>query len=195
MQEIDVSPMDLLCQRLKGTFPEIIECSVAAGNQYFDVDIAEGTQPAPFMKTFDGFVKEYLDDYGDNETEYDFKITRGRELINIITYNNPERGYLVDVTLNGKLQTLFVVDVMGATGEFTVFNDDFETVGFMNMRGATSELTDLIYDSDWCFPNFSDSSRWEASNHELDMVLEEIIAQIAEELEGRDEARLDGGID
>ncbi|MFI5452225.1 hypothetical protein ACHMWN_08720 [Pedobacter sp. UC225_61] len=183
MEQTDVSPMDLLAQRLRAKFPEIISGSVVAGNQYFEINIAEGTETAPFMKDFDGFVKEYLVAYGDKETEYDFKINRGRELINILSYNS-DRGYLVEVTMNGKSQSLFVVDVQGATGDYTVFNDDFETVGYMNMRDTSEPRTEPDYGDDRPFPNFNDSSLWEASNIELGYVLKEIVEQIAEQLGG-----------
>lgn len=183
MEQTDVSPMDLLGQRLRAKFPEIISGSVCGGNQYFQINIAEGTEAAPFMKAFDSFVKEYLTPYADRETEYDFNISRGRELINIITYNSDDRGNLVDVKLNGKLQSLFVVDVLGATGDFTVFNDDFETVGFIHMRDLNPPRTELDYGDNRPFPNFGDSSLWEASNTELSLVLKDIVEQIADQID------------
>ena len=183
MEQTDISPMDLLGQRLRAKFPEIISGSVSEGNQYFQINIAECTEAAPFMKAFDSFVKEYLTAYGDRETEYDFNISRGRELINIITYNSDDRGHLVDVQLNGKMQSLFVVDVLGATGDFTVFNDDFETVGFIYMRDTTPPQTETDYGDYRPFPNFGDSSFWEASSSELTSVLKDIIEQIAAQLD------------
>lgn len=186
MEQTDVSPMDFLGQRLRAKFPEITSGSVSAGNEFFEINIAEGTEAAPFMKAFDGFVKEYIEAYGDKEKEYDFTINRGRELINVISYNS-DRGYLVNVKVDGKMQTLFVVDVMGATGEFTVFNDDFETVGFMNMRDISPQRTEPDYGDDRPFPNFGDSSLWEASNSELSFVLKEIVEQIDEQLSSKDD--------
>ena len=186
MEQTDVSPMDLLGQRLRTKFPEIISGSVSAGNEIFEINIAEGTQAAPFMKAFDGFVKEYIEANGDPETEYDFRINRGRQLVNIISYNS-DRGYLVDVKLNGTMQTLFVVDVQGATGDYTVFNDDFETVGFMNMRDTSEARTEEDYGDDRPFPNFRESSLWEASNFELSSVLKEIVEQISAQLDTGEE--------
>lgn len=192
MEQTDVSPMDLLGQRLRTKFPEIISGSVSAGNEFFDINIAEDTEAAPFMKAFDGFVKEYIQAYGDAETEYDFRINRGRQLVNIISYNS-DRGYLVDVKLKGKMQTLFVVDVQGATGDYTVFNDDFQTVGFMNMRDMRDALTEPDYGDDMPHANFGDSSLWEASNTELSSVLKEIVEQISAQLDTGEE--IDSGQD
>lgn len=186
MEQTDVSPMDLLRQRLRARFPEIVSGSVSGGNQDFEINISEGTEAAPFMKAFDRFVKEYLEAYGDRETEYDFTINRGRELINILSYNS-DRGYLVEVTMSGKSQSLFVVDVQGATGDYTVFNDDFETVGYMNMRDTNEVRTEPDYGEDRPFPNFSDSSLWEASNMELGYVLKEIVEQISAQLDEGEE--------
>jgi len=186
MEQTDVSPMDLLGQRLRTKFPEIISGSVSTGNEFFDINIAEDTEAAPFMKAFDGFVKEYIEAYGDAETEYDFRINRGRQLVNIISYNS-DRGYLVDVKLKGKMQTLFVVDVQGATGDFTVFNDDFQTVGFMNMRDMNAPGTEPDYGDDLPPANFGDSSLWEASNNELSSVLREIVEQISAQLDKGEE--------
>jgi len=190
MEQTDVSPMDLLVQGLKSNFPEIIGIWVSAGNEFFEISIAEGTEAAKFMKAFDGFVKEYIQAYGDAETEYDFRINRGRQLINIMSYNS-DRGYLVDVRLNGNMQTLFVVDVQGATGDYTVFNDDFQTVGFMNMRDTRDALTEPDYGDDQSQANFGDSSLWEASNTELSSVLKEIVEQISSQLENEDHMELE----
>lgn len=182
MQQTDVSPMDLLGQRLREKFPEITGGSASAGNDYFHIEIAEGTEDAPFMKALDGFVKEYLTAHGDPEIEYNFSIDRGHQLVNVITYNSDDRGYLVDVRLDGKSQSLFVVDVQGATGDFTVFNDNFETVGFINMKDTGVTGSDPDSGDERPFPNFGDSSLWEASNIGLTSALREIIEQIAAQL-------------
>lgn len=180
MQQMDVSPMDLLCERLKSNFPEIRECSATAGNEFFWITIAEETKDAPFMKAFDSFVKPFIEAYGDRETGYDFRIGRERELVNIISYNQ-DRGHLVDVKLEGRMQSVFVVDVQGATGDFTVFDDDFNIIGYMCMR-ETGAPVEEESEEERPFPDFSDCSLWQASNSQLGSVLHQIIAQIAAQM-------------
>jgi hypothetical protein len=177
IEQIDVSPMDLLEQRLKAEFPEIVKIEGSKATDFFELEVAEGTQAAPFMKAFDGFVKEYVSMHGDKEIEYQFTIYRGRELLNVLTYNDPGRGYHVEVLADGKLHKLFVVDVMGATGDFSVFNEDFELVGGMNMKSLDSR-TEADYGDDRPFPNFREPAMWEARGELVDAYLNQILGQI-----------------
>lgn len=179
IMQTDISPMDLLGQRLRDRFPEITSSTSMAGNEYFVIEIACATDAAPFMKEFYGFVKQYLDMNGDTEIEYSFTIYRGNELVNIITYNSESSGFRVAVDLNGDRQSLYVVDVMGATGIFTVFDADFGTVGYLSMKEEVP--LDLLTEEDMQTPlvNFNDSSLWTASNDTLASVMHEIIAQIS----------------
>ena len=85
------------------------------------------------------------------------------------------------------MQSLCVVDVLGATGDYTVFNDDFETVGFLNMKDTSARRTGPDYGNDRPFPNFGNSSLWEASNSELSSVLGDIVGQIAAQLKTGEE--------
>ena len=181
MQQIDVAPMDLLCQRLKANFPEITACSATTGNEFFWVTIAEETKDAPFMKAFDQFVKSYIEAYGNRETGYGFRIGRSNQLVNIISYNQ-ELGYRVDAKLGGRMQSLFVVDVQGATGNFTVFDDDFNTVGYMWMREDDAQGVEGDMEGEPPHPDFTDWSLWAASNDKLRAVLYQIVTQVAEQI-------------
>lgn len=181
IQQTDVSPMDLLGKRLRDEFPAITGGSVSARNDFFTVEIAEGTDHTPFTKALDEFLKTYLSEYGNPEEEYQFTIQKGRQLVNILRYNDPEHGYHVEILADGKLHQLFVVDVMGATGDFSVYNENFEVVGVMNMK-KIYERTEPDYGDDRPFPNFGDATLWEGSGELVETYLNQIIGQISLQL-------------
>ena len=181
IEQTDISPMDLLGPRLRERFPEITGGKVS-GTSY-TVCIEAGTQPAPFMKEFDGFVKAFLAANVDKDTSYQFKIEQDEgsanpHLVNIITYNDPDSGYHVEVVADGEQHRLFVVDVLGATGVYSVYNSDFEAVGFMNMKTVQGS-TEPDYGDGRPFPNFSDPSLWEAKGELVEKYLNQILGQIA----------------
>ncbi|RZK43336.1 MAG: hypothetical protein EOO90_03495 [Pedobacter sp.] len=178
IEQTDISPMDLLGKRLREQFPEITGGSVSARHDFFTVEIVQGTANAPFTKALDTFLKDYLSRFGDPEQEYQFTLQKGRQLVNILRYNDPEHGYHVEVLAEGKLHRLFVVDVMGATGDFSVYNEDFELLGAMNMK-KVFERTDPDYGDDRPHPNFSDSGAWEATGELVQTYLNQIVGQVS----------------
>jgi hypothetical protein len=185
IEQTDISPMDLLGPRLRELFPEITGGKVSG--TYYTVQIASGVQPASFMKAFDGFVKAFLAANGDKDTSYQFKIEQDEgsanpHLVNFITYNDPDSGYHVEVLADGELHRLFVVDVLGATGDYSVYNSDFEVAGFMNMK-AVQGSTEPDYGDSRPFPNFSDPLLWEAKGELVETYLNQILGQISLQIE------------
>jgi hypothetical protein len=182
IEQTDVSQMDLLEQRLQAEFPQIIKIEGSKATDFFELEVTEDTEVAPFMKAFDEFVKNYIAENGDDDIEYQFTIYRGKELLNVMTYNDPGRGYRVEVLAEGKLHKLFVVDVMGATGDFSVYNEDFELVGSMNMK-CRMPMEDDEFDDGRQFPNFKEPSMWEARGELVELYLNQILGQITLQLD------------
>lgn len=181
IEQTDISPMDLLGKRLREAFPAITGGSVSARNDFFIVEIAENTDNAPFTKALHGFLKDYISKYGDPDEQYQFTIKKGGQLVNILMFNDPGYGYHVELLVNGNLQKLFVVDVLGVSGDFSVYDSDFEFLGVMNMKPLAEPL-EGGYGDEHPRPNFRDAGLWEASGELVETYLNQIVGQISMQL-------------
>jgi len=167
--------MDQLSNHLKNRFAQISAITESSDGTYFMVDFAPDTAKLNLLiKEMDAFVKGYIAVNGDPDQAYGFNINCGRKLINNIWYNDPEFGHRIEMQLCGRHQKLFVVDVMGATGDYSVFNQDFEYLGELYMF-ATEEEEDygIFAEPDWSSPN-----KWTASTKLLKPYLKRIVELI-----------------
>lgn len=157
--------MKALKGMLKEQFPQIQEMDHSDDYDHFDIEIMTN-QPRSFLKSLNEYLGRFLLDYGDKETIYSFKIQRGRELLDILRFND-DNVFYIEMEIDGKLRKVRVLDVMGATGDYSVFNEDFERLGTFYTDGAV---------------NFSDISEWETNDELLKPYLDEIIHKIAEQI-------------
>ena len=124
-----VLSMERLGAILKETFSELNYLDVSGDNEYFYMEFASGTKNmAKLMQKLDGIVKPLISNYGEKELSYVFNINKGRELVNIIRYNENGYGDRVSLNIAGEEQSLFIVDLLGI-GDYSVFNQDFECLG------------------------------------------------------------------
>jgi hypothetical protein len=129
----------------------------------------------------DALIKDFLEVHGDPETIYGFSINCGRTLVNNIRYNDPEHGHRVELTLKGKKESLFVVDVLGATGEYSIFNRDFEYLGDMYMRLSRVEEDYGVF----VMPDWSRPEKWKATAKLIRPYVKKIVEQIAASMHRR----------
>ncbi len=164
--------MDKLSTYLKNRFAQISAITESSDGTYFMVDFAPGTAKLNLLiKEMDAFVKGYIAIHGNPEVAYGFNINCGRNLINNIWYNDPDYGHRIETQIRGRHQKLFVVDVMGATGDYSIFNQDFEYLGEIYMPASEeAEGLDFFAEPDW-----SSAEKWRASTQLLRPYLKRIV--------------------
>lgn len=156
-------------------FPSIKSVKHSDDFEEFDIEIKKDTKPRPFIKALNEYLGRFLLDYGDQESIYSFKIQCGRELMDILRYNDDTVFYF-EMEIDGKLKKLRVLDVMGATGDYSVFNEDFENLGTFYTEGAV---------------NFGNASEWVTNDEQLKPYLTEILIRIAEQIQNSDADSID----
>lgn len=167
---------------LKETFKQLGYLNVSEDNEYFYMEFASGTKDmAKVMRELDHLVKPYIAQFGDQDTAYVFHIYRGKELINIIRYNERDYGYGITVNIDGKAQTLLVVDLLGI-GDYSVFNQDFETLGLMYRPVRSPAMGQYRMD---LVTAFSDVGYWTTSSRVLKPLLHRVVAEISKLLDKR----------
>lgn len=172
--------MERLESILKETFKQLGYLNVSEDNEYFYMEFASGTKDmAKVMRELDDLVKPYIAQFGDQEIAYVFHIYKGKELINIIRYNERDYGYRVALNIDGKAHTLWVVDLLGI-GDYSVFNQDFETLWLMYRPVRTPAMGQYRMD---LAKAFSDVGYWNTSSSVLKPYLSQIIKKIAAQLE------------
>jgi len=174
--------MDQLSSFLKKRFAQINAITESSDGSYFMVDFASATPKLNLLvKEMDAFVKGYIAVHGDPTEAYGLNINCGGRLVNNIWYNDPDYGHRIEMQINGRRQKLFIVDVLGATGDYSVFNQDFEYLGNMYMF-ATKEEEDygIFPDADWSRPE-----AWRTSTQLLKPYLKRIIKEVRRTLEIR----------
>lgn len=157
------SSMDSLKGMLQEQFPEIVRIVTYEGLEDFDVEIEENTVAPPFVKALNEYLGRFILDYGDPEASYNVTIQRGRELIDILRYNDPDTEHYIEIEMDGNPTRLRIVDVLGCTGDYSVFNENFENLGFFFTE-------DDVY--------FGDASSWQTNQDGLKPYLEEIVRKI-----------------
>lgn len=167
---------------LKETFTELNYLNVSLDIEYFYIEFSSSTKDmAKVMRKLDGLVRPYIAEHGDREVSYVFNINKGKELVNIIRYNEQEDGFKVMMNIAGKAQRLFVVDLLGI-GDYSVFNQDFECLGVMYRPVRTPAMGQYRMDT---VTSFADASYWTTSSKALKPHLTKIIQGVAEQLKSR----------
>jgi len=193
---IDLHHMETLGHHLRAKFPEINEITAGTGFSWFIVYINDMVNLAPFVKALHEYLDSYIAEHGDPKEEYDFSVKRGNELIDILHYNNPDAAHLITMELFGRTQHLRVQDVMGATGDYTIFNEDFEKLGYlsagvspaMNPDGSLVNPDDMDNFYDDVYADFSDPAIWQISPEELKPYLNEILEKVQEQINSKSQS-------
>ena len=181
---IDIIGLEMgqLSTYLKNRFAEISSITESSDGTYFMVDFAAGTEKLNLViKEMDALIKKFLAVHGDPETAYGFNINCGRRLVNNIWYNDPDFGHRIELQFKGRKEKLFVADVMGATGEYSIFNEDFEYLGDMYMPASREEEDYGIF----IFPDWSRPEKWKGTTKLIRPYVKKIVEQIAASLHRR----------
>lgn len=190
-KQVGQGSMGELAGLIKARFP-VKEVKLTLDDTHFEIDFQDSvTDKAAQVKAIYGLVKEYVELYGDEEEEYQFKFRKGRELIDILHFNAPEAAYHIRMEIFGKEQDLRVQDVLGATGDYTIFNSDFESLGQISAVGvppSDEELADAAEDpeafySDHVYADFSNLRIWKAFPDSLELYLPELLEKISAEID------------
>jgi hypothetical protein len=169
-QEQSSFSTESLARIIRAQFPEIIQMDDTDYN--YRVDISEEVENSShFVKALDDYLKDFLSLHGDPDQEYQFTIQRGRELINILMYNDPDFEIHINLTIDGEDKVLRVVDIMG-DGDWEIFDSDFN-----NLASLFNE-----YGVKWFGPDVI----WEITNDKLKPYLPEILEKIKEQINSRD---------
>lgn len=187
---VDLHNMETLGRLIKSGFP-VEKVEVSLDDTHFDIYFDESVSDKPAqVKAIYNFVKGFVAEHGHPEEEYMFRFYRKGELIDILHFNDPHSAYQITMDIFGKTQTLRVQDVLGATGDYTIFNEDFEQIGWMspgslpptNPDGTlvNPEDTDGYYGD--AYPDFSNESIWEAAPVALKPYLPEILRKVLEQI-------------
>nr|WP_068891234.1 DUF3606 domain-containing protein [Pedobacter panaciterrae] len=187
--------MESLSDLLKAKFPEIKELRTGPDADWFVININENVKPAPVEKALHQYLESYIGEYGNSKEHYYFTIESGRQIIDTLHYHDPEAAHYIAMELFGRLQVLRVQDVMGATGDYTLFNEDFERIGYLsagvspptNADGSLVNPDDMdnFYD-DVCV-DFSNPGIWQISPDELKPYLNEILGKVLEDINSKAE--------
>jgi len=160
--------MGSLDSLLKSQFKEIKEVNPFLDLQRFEIYIDPACNPeSPFVKALDAFLGPFVSEHGEVDLPYYFEIHRERELLDILRYNDPESEYHIRMEINGKLQDLRILDVMGATNDYTIFNADFEKIGHFFTEGVA---------------HFVPAEHWQTNDPQLKPYLDEIIRRMGEQI-------------
>ena len=182
MTKTENMAMERLELILEEVFPGLKYLNVSEDGTYFYMEFASGTKDmAKVMRELDVLVKPYIDRHGDKGTAYVFNINKGKELVNIIRYQEKDYGYKVAVDIDGKVQQLFVVDLLGI-GDYTVFNKDFESLGVMYRPVRRPAMGQYRMD---VLTAFSDVSYWTTSSRMLKPLLNRVVVEISKQLDKR----------
>jgi len=172
--------MEQLSMYLKTRFGQINAITESTDGTYFMVDFAADTQGLHLLvKEMDAFIKGYIAIHGNPEEAYGFNINCGGKLVNNIWYNDPTYGHRIEMQLKGRHQKLFIADVMGATGDYSVFNQDFEYLGDIYMFADQAEKDYGVF----VRPDWNRVDRWRATTKLLQPHLAKIIAQVQRSME------------
>lgn len=181
---IQLHNMESLDRLVKAEFPAIREVKAYHELARFDIYIDKNCNPeAPLVKALDKYLGPFIAENGEVEQPYYFEIHRENELLDILRYNDPESEFYIAIEIDGKVQMLRILDVMGGTRDYTVFNSDFEKLGHFFSEGPA---------------NFVEADYWQTHDEQLKPYLEEIISKIGEQLggyAGQDEVNVDDPLD
>ncbi|WP_448103481.1 DUF3606 domain-containing protein [Pedobacter panaciterrae] len=192
---VKVNNMESLSRLLKAEFPEIKEVRTGPDADWFVINIDAQVKPAPLVKALHEYLESYIVEYGNPQEHYYFTIESGSEIIDTLRYNDPDAAHLINMDLFGRFQVLRVQDVMGATGDYTIFNEDFERIGYLsagvspptNADGSLVNPDDMDNFCDEVYADFSNPDIWQISPNELKPYLNEILGKVLEDINSKAE--------
>lgn len=187
--------MESLSGLLKAKFPEIKELRNGPDADWFVINIDEDVKPAPVVKALHQYLESYIGEYGNPKEHYYFTIESGSQIIDTLHYHDPEAAHYITMELFGRLQVLRVQDVRGATGDYTLFNEDFERIGYLsagvspptNADGSLVNPDDMENFNDEVCVDFINPSIWQISPNELKPYLNEILGKVLEDINSKAE--------
>lgn len=192
---VDLHDMETLGRLIKSGFP-VEKVEVALDDTHFDIYFDESVRDkAAQVKAVHDYVKPYINQHGKAEQEYMFRFYRERELLDILHFNDPHSAYYITIELFGKTQNLRVQDVLGATGDYTIFAEDFQRIGWMspvslpptNPDGTLVNPEDMEGFYGEVYPDFNNESIWEVQPEELKPYLGEILSKVREQMNDNSE--------
>ncbi len=165
--------MQCLKEKLLTRFPFIVAVDANQDLNLFDIHLDPSVQhTAPLVRELYTYFESYLQIYGNTKEGYLFTIYQGGQVIDGLSFNLPDHQYHITIDIDGKIEQLRIVDVMGATGEYSVYNSDFERLGTIS--------TDT-------FPLFTPGDHWTTDNLGLKPHLNTIITRIGEQIQMEEE--------
>lgn len=179
MKDLD----DLIEARFPGTKVEIV-----VDDTYFEIELPASTvDKSGFVKAAYQVIKDYVEKYGDSEEAYQFSFQQGRELIDILHFNDRNAAYFIRMELFGKEQDLRVQDVLGSTGDYTIFNEDFQCLGYISAVGIPFNEGRVVNEleaeyPDWVHADFSNPAIWKASTESLEPYMETLLEKVSAEI-------------
>lgn len=185
---VDLHNMESLDRLIKSAFP-VEKIKVSLNNTHFAVYFDESVTDKPAqIKAIHDYVKSYIAEHGKSEEEYQFSFYMNHELIDILHYNCDDAAYYISMELFGKNQVLRVQDVLGATGDYTIFNEDFEKIGHisaslnpeMTEDGTAQNPDTENYYSDTVYADFRNPEIWQVYPEALKPYLNEILDKVLE---------------
>jgi len=189
-----VSSIKNLVDLLKSNFP-VKKVEVGLDDTHFAIYFNETvTDKPPLVKTIHDYLKAYIIEHGDPKDEYQFSFHRDHELIDIVHFNSPDAAHYIDIELSGKMQTLRIQDVLGMTGDYTIFNEDFEKIGQLSAVSNPVEVDEALasdeeldFYSDQVYADFSNEALWQILPEELKPHLSEILGKVLEDINNKAE--------
>ena len=190
---VDLHNMETLGRLIKSIFP-VEKVEVILDNTDFAIYFDESvTNKSVQVKAVYEFIKPYVSEHGNPKEEYMFRFYRDHELIDILHFNDPYAAHEITIDLFGNTQTLRVQDVMGATGDYTIFNENFEAVGYLSasVSPPTNEDGSLVNPDDMegfyddVYADFTNPAIWNISPDELKPYLNEILNKVREDINNK----------
>jgi len=193
---VDLHSMETLGRLIKSGFP-VEKVEVSLDDTHFAIYFNESvSDKAAQVKAVHDYVKEYVGEHGDPKEEYQFSFYRERELIDILHFNDPNASYQITMEIFGKTQNLRVQDVLGATGDYTIFSENFEKIGGIfpftppptNRDGTLVDPEDMDGYYGEVYPDFNNESIWRVEPQELKPYLPEILNKVREQMNSNAES-------
>jgi hypothetical protein len=186
---VNLNQMHELAKQIKTAFP--VEKIELFGDTDFTIYFNQTVTDKPaHVKAVHDLIKPHMENYGDKEEQYSFTFKQDRELIDILHFNDPGSAYHIRMNLFGREEEFRIQDVMGATGDFTIFNSDFQQVGYLSAVGIPvdgppenspgEESEGEFYDD--VYPDFNRPEIWQVSPETLKPHLNEILEKVLIEI-------------
>lgn len=164
---VQLQNMESLDRLLKAKFSKVKEVVYFPDLQRFEIYLDGSCRAAaPVIKALNKYLGPFVAEHGEVEQAYYFEIHRENELLDVLRYNDPGSEFYINIEMNDNLHTLRILDVLGATNDFTVFDEDFERLGSFYAEGAAE---------------FKPGDHWHTDDEQLTPYLDEIVTKIGEQ--------------